>query len=280
VRGLSLAHNWIGDAGTKVGGRSCVERDRARERLAGKQRLATGAAARPSVAFRVEGLRRWPHWTASAVPKAALPRRTRPPTLFSPTAAVPGGARKPLPPHAGAARQPHHGRWRRRPGGAAPRQHAADDAVTCVQPHRQRGRHEACGGGGLWGVKGAGRECEVLRASGARGPAVGHHKQPAPWAQVVCGSSNQRAHVCSRPAHTLTGPLPWPLTPRPQALENNSTLEVLTLHENNIGAAGCQALIGALQSNRTLRQLEFLPGNSAPPADAKALARAVKRNRK
>jgi hypothetical protein len=65
-----------------------------------------------------------------------------------------------------------------------------------------------------------------------------------------------------------------------QALECNSTLESLVLNENEITSAGCQALIGALRVNRTLRHLEFLPGNCAAPSDVKALARAVKRNRK
>lgn len=64
------------------------------------------------------------------------------------------------------------------------------------------------------------------------------------------------------------------------ALEANSTLESLSLHENSIGAAGCQALAAALRANKTLKHLEFLPGNNAGPKDVKALARAVKRNRK
>lgn len=65
-----------------------------------------------------------------------------------------------------------------------------------------------------------------------------------------------------------------------QALERNAALERLSLRGNAIGSAGARALAAALRTNRSLRRLEFSPGNCAPAGDVKALARAVKRNRR
>lgn len=75
----------------------------------------------------------------------------------------------------------------------------------------------------------------------------------------------------------LRAPAPPPVR---QALEGNTVLQRLSLHNNCIGAAGCRALAAALRTNSTLRHIEFLPGNCAPVADVRALARAAKRNRK
>lgn len=72
----------------------------------------------------------------------------------------------------------------------------------------------------------------------------------------------------------------YPIAALLQALETNKTLEKLSLHGNQIGSVGCQALISALAANKTLTSLEFLPGNAASPRDIKMLAQALKNNRK
>jgi Ran GTPase-activating protein (RanGAP) involved in mRNA processing and transport len=65
-----------------------------------------------------------------------------------------------------------------------------------------------------------------------------------------------------------------------QALAQNTTLQHLSLRCNDIGAAGCRALAAALRSNRTLRTIDFLPGNRAPVTEVEALARALNKNKR
>lgn len=52
------------------------------------------------------------------------------------------------------------------------------------------------------------------------------------------------------------------------------------MYNNRIGAAGCRALVAAVKANRSLKMVEFLPGNNAATRDIKMLAEAVKRNRR
>ncbi len=65
-----------------------------------------------------------------------------------------------------------------------------------------------------------------------------------------------------------------------EAIKANTTLEYLTLYHNDISGVGCQALCAALASNTTLTRLELLPGNKVPSKDARALAKAVRRNKR
>ena len=52
------------------------------------------------------------------------------------------------------------------------------------------------------------------------------------------------------------------------------------MYSNNITSVGCTALTAAVTANPNLKVVEFLPGNAAHTRDIKALARAVKQNRK
>uniref|UniRef100_A0A383WHE7 Uncharacterized protein n=1 Tax=Tetradesmus obliquus TaxID=3088 RepID=A0A383WHE7_TETOB len=65
-----------------------------------------------------------------------------------------------------------------------------------------------------------------------------------------------------------------------QAISKGRCLEKLSIYNNSIGARGCQALTAAVAATPGLKVVEFLPGNCAPTKDVKALARAVKANRK
>lgn len=58
------------------------------------------------------------------------------------------------------------------------------------------------------------------------------------------------------------------------------TLEKLCLYGNNIGSDGCRALTRAMAVNKTLKLVEFLPGNAADAKDVEMLAKIVRRNRK
>mmetsp|Transcript_38183 Transcript_38183/g.85097 ORF Transcript_38183/g.85097 Transcript_38183/m.85097 type:complete len:606 (+) Transcript_38183:167-1984(+) len=60
----------------------------------------------------------------------------------------------------------------------------------------------------------------------------------------------------------------------------SQSLKKLGLSYNNIGKAGCQALTSAISSNQSLKHLQLLPGNPVEEKDAKALAKALKRNKK
>ncbi|KAF6259672.1 hypothetical protein COO60DRAFT_1626012 [Scenedesmus sp. NREL 46B-D3] len=64
-----------------------------------------------------------------------------------------------------------------------------------------------------------------------------------------------------------------------KAISKARCLEKLSIYHNSIGARGCQALTAAVLATPVLKVVEFLPGNSAPTKDVKALARAVKANR-
>lgn len=65
-----------------------------------------------------------------------------------------------------------------------------------------------------------------------------------------------------------------------QVIKRSQSLKKLGLSYNNIGKAGCQALTAAINSNQSLKHLQLLPGNPVEEKDAKALAKALKRNKK
>lgn len=65
-----------------------------------------------------------------------------------------------------------------------------------------------------------------------------------------------------------------------QAISRTKILERLSIYNNNITSVGCAALTAAVAANPNLKLVEFLPGNAAHTKDIKALARAVKQNRK
>jgi hypothetical protein len=65
-----------------------------------------------------------------------------------------------------------------------------------------------------------------------------------------------------------------------QAIQHYGRLEKISIYNNAIGSAGCKALTEAVQANRNLKVVEFLPGNCAPTRDIKLLAQAVKQNRR
>lgn len=65
-----------------------------------------------------------------------------------------------------------------------------------------------------------------------------------------------------------------------QVIKTNNTLKKLGMSHNNIGKKGCQALTEAIGSNQALKHLQLLPGNPVEDKDAKALAKALKRNKK
>lgn len=77
------------------------------------------------------------------------------------------------------------------------------------------------------------------------------------------------------PTHTPTRP-PWTV----QYIKNSQSLKKLGLSYNAIGKAGCRALTAAINSNQSLKHLQLLPGNPVEEKDAKALAKALKRNNK
>ncbi|GAX76083.1 hypothetical protein CEUSTIGMA_g3526.t1 [Chlamydomonas eustigma] len=58
------------------------------------------------------------------------------------------------------------------------------------------------------------------------------------------------------------------------------SLKKLGLSNNKIGKVGCQALTAAISDNQSLNHLQLLPGNPVQEKDAKALAKALKRNKK
>lgn len=66
----------------------------------------------------------------------------------------------------------------------------------------------------------------------------------------------------------------------PQVIRTSPSLKKLGLSNNSIGKAGCQALTAAISSNQSLKHLQLLPGNPVEEKDAKALAKALKRNNK
>ena len=65
-----------------------------------------------------------------------------------------------------------------------------------------------------------------------------------------------------------------------QYIKNSNSLKKLGLSYNNIGKVGCRALTAAINSNQSLKHLQLLPGNPVEEKDAKALAKALKRNNK
>ncbi|PNH08537.1 Methyltransferase-like protein 2 [Tetrabaena socialis] len=65
-----------------------------------------------------------------------------------------------------------------------------------------------------------------------------------------------------------------------QVIRTSNSLKKLGLAFNNIGKAGCQALTSAISSNQSLKHMQLLPGNPVEEKDAKALAKALKRNNK
>ncbi|GLI67404.1 hypothetical protein VaNZ11_011593 [Volvox africanus] len=65
-----------------------------------------------------------------------------------------------------------------------------------------------------------------------------------------------------------------------QVIRTSHSLKKLGLAFNNIGKAGCQALTSAISSNQSLKHMQLLPGNPVEEKDAKALAKALKRNNK
>lgn len=75
-------------------------------------------------------------------------------------------------------------------------------------------------------------------------------------------------------------PLRLFVPPVPQAIQCHGRLERLSVYNNGIGSAGCQALVEAVRATRSLKVVEFLPGNCAPTRDIKLLAQAVKQNRR
>jgi hypothetical protein len=81
----------------------------------------------------------------------------------------------------------------------------------------------------------------------------------------------QAAHIYAVPKHP-----PTPSCPALQAAETSRGLTRLSLHSNQIGAAGCAALAQAVARSPALVALDFLPGNLASEADVKVLGRALK----
>ncbi|GFR52479.1 hypothetical protein Agub_g15049 [Astrephomene gubernaculifera] len=65
-----------------------------------------------------------------------------------------------------------------------------------------------------------------------------------------------------------------------QVIRTSHSLKKLGLAFNNIGKVGCQALTAAISSNQSLKHMQLLPGNPVEEKDAKALAKALKRNNK
>lgn len=65
-----------------------------------------------------------------------------------------------------------------------------------------------------------------------------------------------------------------------QLIKTNNSIKKLGMSHNNIGKRGCQALTEAIASNQSLKHLQLLPGNPVEDKDAKALAKALKRNKK
>lgn len=65
-----------------------------------------------------------------------------------------------------------------------------------------------------------------------------------------------------------------------QAISQTRIVEKLSVYSNNITSVGCIALTAAVAADPNLKVVEFLPGNAAHSKDIKALARAVKQNRK
>ncbi len=65
-----------------------------------------------------------------------------------------------------------------------------------------------------------------------------------------------------------------------QVIRHSNSLKKLGLAFNNIGKAGCQALTAAISANQSLKHMQLLPGNPVEEKDAKALAKALKRNNK
>eukprot|EP00798_Chlamydomonas_sp_ICE-L_P025708 gene25708-11366_t len=65
-----------------------------------------------------------------------------------------------------------------------------------------------------------------------------------------------------------------------ELIKSSTSLKKLGLSFNNIGKAGCQALTLAISSNQSLKHLQILPGNPVEEKDAKALAKALKHNKK
>lgn len=85
-----------------------------------------------------------------------------------------------------------------------------------------------------------------------------------------------------------SGPCPFLLQPHPcalclvspQIIRTSTSLKKLGLSFNKIGKEGCRALTSAISANQSLKQLQILPGNPVEEKDAKALAKALKRNTK
>ncbi|KAG2498188.1 hypothetical protein HYH03_003942 [Edaphochlamys debaryana] len=65
-----------------------------------------------------------------------------------------------------------------------------------------------------------------------------------------------------------------------QVIRSSNSLKKLGLAFNNIGKTGCQALTAAISANQSLKHMQLLPGNPVEEKDAKALAKALKRNNK
>lgn len=65
-----------------------------------------------------------------------------------------------------------------------------------------------------------------------------------------------------------------------QIIRTSTSLKKLGLAHNKIGKEGCKALTSAISANQSLKHLQILPGNPVEEKDAKALAKALKRNTK
>ncbi|MEW5297431.1 MAG: hypothetical protein WDW36_000639 [Sanguina aurantia] len=65
-----------------------------------------------------------------------------------------------------------------------------------------------------------------------------------------------------------------------EIIRTSTSLKKLGLSFNRIGKEGCRALTSAISANQSLKQLQILPGNPVEEKDAKALAKALKRNTK
>ncbi len=54
----------------------------------------------------------------------------------------------------------------------------------------------------------------------------------------------------------------WRVLYVPQLIKVNKSITKLGLAHNNIGKAGCKALTEAITANKTLQQLQLLPGEA------------------
>lgn len=90
----------------------------------------------------------------------------------------------------------------------------------------------------------------------------------------------QVTHQCYPCRNSLYLPSCPPPQTSLQAIQRHGRVEKLSIYNNHIGSVGCRALVAAVKTNRSLKMVEFLPGNCAPTRDIKLLAQAVKQNRR